>query len=379
MRKSVTSLQVFSLYNLHIFTTVIAFLLGMLVTGSGFSTPLATIVGAFLTILMIYPSYKVGSARPDEFVTEYGGELVGRIPHAFFILYIVMIKLLLSAINLREMADFLLTEYLSGTPHWAIVFIFCVCIGYAVRSGVTVIFRSAQGIFLISALAFLLIPILAMQEIEFDALIALVTHLNIRDLSTGIYLNMGMYGELSFLFVMYPYLKDTKKVYRTFWITALSSIAIIMSHMIPILLTFGKDLTANLTYPDLELIRFIRVGSYIESMDPILIILWLTSIYIKISFLIFTAVLCIAQLTGIKDHKPFTLPVIAFIGVLSTAITKSQPELASFLWHLAPVLAFGELVIPAIYWVMLLIKGKRKHNKPPADQKETADQKSAIS
>lgn len=219
MKKNVTLLQVFSLYNLHIFTTVIAFLLGMLITGSGFSTPIATVLGAFLTILMIYPSYKVGSARPDEFITEYGGELVGRIPHAFFILYIVIIKLLLSAINLREMADFLLTEYLSGTPHWAILFIFCVCIGYAVRSGVTVIFRSAQGIFLISALAFLLIPILAMQEIEFDALIALVTHLNIRDLSTGIYLNMGMYGELSFLFVMYPYLKDTKKVYRTFFIT----------------------------------------------------------------------------------------------------------------------------------------------------------------
>lgn len=378
MKKSVTSLQVFSLYNLHIFTTVIAFLLGMLITGSGFTTPLATLIGAFLTILIIYPSYKVGSSRPDEFITEYGGELVGRIPHIFFILYIVMIKLLLSAINLREMADFLLTEYLSGTPHWAILFIFCICVGYAVRSGVNVIFRSAQGIFLVSAVAFLLIPILAMQEIETDALIALVTNINAKELTTGIFLNMGMFGEISFLFVMYPYLKNTKKIYRTYFATALSAIVIIMSHMIPILLTFGPQLAANLTYPDLELIRFIRVGSYIESLDPILIILWLTSIYIKISFLVFTAVLCIAQLTGIKDHKPLTLPVIAFIGVMSIAFARSQPELADFLWNLAPVLLFGELVIPAIYWIMLLIKGKRKLNAP-AEHKKTADPKSAGS
>ncbi len=369
MQKSVSTTQIFSLFNLHIFTTVIAFLLGMLINGSRFSTPVATIIGAFLALALVYPSYKVASSRPNEFLAEYGGQIIGKGPHTFIILYIVVVKLLLSAMNLRQMSDFLISVYLIDTPSWAVILIFGLCIAYAVRSGITTIFRAAQGIFLVSAVAFLLIPFLAMQEIEKDALIALVTHLNLKDMSNGIAYNLSMFGELAFMFLLYPYLKEPKKVMKTYLFTIITSLVIIMSHLIPVLLTFGAELAPNLMFPDLELIRFIRAGSFIETLDPILIILWLTSIFVKVSFLSSVAVICISQLIGIKDHKPLALPVVAFIGVLSVTIARTQQELAQFLaTNLAPFVLVAEYLFPAIYWVVYLIRSKRQKKKPAETQ-----------
>ncbi|WP_334071467.1 MULTISPECIES: endospore germination permease [Paenibacillus] len=372
MQKNVTSSQIFSLYNLYIFTTVIAFLLGILLEAAGYSTPVGMIVGSFAGLLLVYPAYKTASLRPNEFIVQYGSELVGRLPHLLFILMIIGAQLLLAAVNLRQLSDFLQSVYLIGTPQWALVAIFGICVAYAVHCGLETIFRIAQGIFLISAIAFFIIPFLATQEAKSDMLIALITHLSLEDVGSGSYLMAIMVGELSFLFLVFPYLKSPKKVYRTFLATILSSLVIIFSHAIPVLLAFGPELGGNLTYPDMELIRFIRVGSFIETLDPILIILWLTSIFVKISFIIYTSVHGISQLTGVKDHRPFSIPATAYAAVFSITLARSHIELLRFLLEgLAPVLILTEFFIPWIYWIAGTIRGS-KRNEESADS-ESAD------
>lgn len=365
VRNSVTNLQVFSLYSLYIFTTIIAFLLGLLIEGSKFSTPVATIAGGFLGFLLTYPAYKVGVTRPTEFLGDYGCDLVGKLPHVCFMTYIFVTNLLLAVINLRELSDFLLSEYLLGTPGWAIVIIFMVCVAYAIFCGIETIFEIAQGIFLVSALAFLLIPILAYQELETDMFIALFTHLKAREIGKGMIESTLMFGQMSFLFLMFPYLKTPKKTYRTFFFTTCSIILVVLAHVISVLLTFGPELGANLMYPDMDLVRFVRVGSFIESFDPILIVLFLTSVFVKISFNVFICVLCLSHLTGIKNYRMYTLPIAAFVAVYSLVVIQSQPELFEFFeFEFAVILMIGEFLIPWIYWMMLLIRGGTKKGKP---------------
>lgn len=365
MLKNVTSNQIFSLFSLQMFTTVIAFYSGILIGGSKYSTPVATLVGGLLGLLLIYPAYKVGASRPDEFFVQYGSKLVGRPLHYIFVFYILLIHLFLAALNLRELTDFLVSEYLIGTPGWAVVAIFGTCVAYAVRCGISTIFRTAEGFFLLFAVAFFFIPFIGLQEMEGDMFIALLTHLSARQMWPTIFETMAIFGEMAFLFLLFPYLKSPKKVYRSLiWATGTSLLFILM-HLIPILLTFGSRLGANLMYPDMELVRFVRVGSFIETMDPILIILWLTSIFVKISFIVFTALLCLAQLSGVKDHKTFTLPVIAFVSVFSLSIVRTPPELNQFLTgDCVPLLYIAEFLIPAIYWLMSAIRNKPAERTP---------------
>lgn len=365
MNTKVTNMSVFSLFNLYSFTTIIAFMLGLLVEGSAFSTPAATIAGAIVGCMMVYPAYKVGMSRPGEFLGNYGHELVGRIPHYSFMIYYLLINLIITTIDLRQLSDFLLSEYLIGTPGWAIVTIFMICVAYVVYCGIETIFLVAQGIFLVNALIFLIIPFFAFQEIEMDMFVALATHLQPKAFGYGMLKIILTFGQLGFLFLLFPYLKKPKKTFRTFIFTTCTATVILLAHVISVLLTFGPELTANLMYPAMDLVRFVRVGSFIETFDPILIILFLTSVFVKISFNLFLCVLCLSHITGVKEYRSYALPVSAFIGVYSLVVIQTQPELVGFLEHeFIFILLIAEFLIPWLYWIMLLIRTHMRKAKP---------------
>ncbi|WP_044478825.1 GerAB/ArcD/ProY family transporter [Paenibacillus antibioticophila] len=365
MNTKVTNMSVFSLFNLYSFTTIIAFMLCLLLDGSAFSTPAATIAGAILGCMMAYPAYKVGMSRPGEFLGNYGHELVGKIPHYTFMIYFLIVNLIITTIDLRQLSDFLLAEYLNGTPGWAIVFIFMICLAYVVYCGIETIFLVAQGIFLINALIFLIIPFFAYQELEMEMFNAFVTHLQLKDFSFGMIKIILMFGQLGFLFLLFPYLKKPEKTFRTFVFTACSATVILLAHVISVLLTFGPELAANLMYPAMDLVRFVRVGSFIETFDPILIILFLTSVFVKISFNLFLCVLCLSHITGVKECKSFALPVSAFVGAYSLVVIQTQPELVDFLeYEFIFILVVAEFLIPWLYWIMLLIRTHMRKAKP---------------
>lgn len=358
--QKVNHLQIFAMFNLYIFTVIIAFLMAVYIQNSHFSTPVSVALGGLLSIIFLYPAYKVTASRPNETIIQYGDNIVGKVPHAFFIVWIAIINLLLAAINLRELEDFLIQVYLPGTPLWVVALLFGICVAYGTRSGITTIFTAALGIFFVSALAFIGTPFMVSQAIHPEVLPAFINRLNFKDVSSDVYTSLPIFGEFSFLFLIMPYVKSPTKVYRTIAITVVSSVIIILSHLLPILMILGPDLASNLTYPDLDLVRSLRAGSFIETLDPILIVLWLTSLFIKVSFMLFIAVYCISLLLKLPDHKSLALPFTAFACILSLFLVHSQGEINYLLMEgLPPLLIFTEFVIPIIYWILSAIRFRK--------------------
>lgn len=365
--KKITSLQIFTLYSMSMYTTFAAFIENPLANTSKYSSLLASLIGPLLAWLLIYPALKVSRARPDEFAVEYGHELVGKWLHTFFMILVIFTNMMLGAINIRQMSNFLLTEYLIGTPSWAVLLTFSLAIAYAVYSGVFTIFRAAQGIFLLSALSYFILPFLAAGELQVEMLPAFLTHLEPAQLGNGIFLNIAMFGEISFLFLLMPYIKTPKKAHKTILWAIVLSVFMNLSHLFVVLSAFGPEITANLSYPDLEITTFISTGSFLQTGDPILIILWLTSLFVKICFTVFMTTFCISQLTKVKDHRPFTLSLTAFITILSMIMIRTQTELNDlYSFKLPGLLIVCEILIPIIYWISYLIRSRS--SKPGQQQ-----------
>ncbi|WP_055107874.1 GerAB/ArcD/ProY family transporter [Paenibacillus ihumii] len=362
--QKITHLQIFTMYNIYIFTVIIAFMMGRYIQSSEFTAPVSISAGGLLSILLLYPAYKVTISRPNETIIQYGGDIIGKAPHAVVVVFIAIMNLLLAAINLRELEDFLIQVYLPGTPSWVIAILFGACVAYGTRSGVATIFRASLGFFFISALAIIGTPFMVSQVMHIEVLPALVNRLNLKQMGAGIYDSVIIFGEFAFLFLIMPYIKSPKKSYRTLAITIISSLIIILSHLVPILMIMGPELAANLTYPDLDLVRSLRTGSFIETLDPILIILWLTSLFIKVSFMVFIAIYCISLLLKLPNHKPLALSFTAFACILSILLVRSQIEMNYLLTSgLPPLLIFTEYVIPVIYWMVNGIKSRRSKMK----------------
>ncbi|KGT72727.1 hypothetical protein MA20_48565, partial [Bradyrhizobium japonicum] len=143
--------------------------------------------------------------------------------------------------------------------------------------------------------------------------------------------------------------------------------------LIPTILLFGPDLTANLTYPALELIRYVRTGAFLENLDPLLLVFWLYSMFLKISLFLLIAVLGLTHTFGLKDHKPFSNLMAATMVGLSLYMFQSTAKLVEITSHgETAFLLFSDLV-PALYLLVDWLRSRfrklddQQPSLPPVD------------
>lgn len=365
--QSVTQAQLFKLLALHMFSTMIAFMLGIMIGTSGFNGPLGIFVGSLIGLAVTYASYRLGLRRPGRFFADYGSEIVGKWLHVPLVLFVAFANLMIAITNFWELQDFLIQFYLVDTPAWAISGMCGLCIAYTVRFGVQSVFRAAEGIFWISLCSFLLIPFLVGEHMNGYVSWGILTHANLREAWPAAYYTASVYGEMSYILFIFPYLMNQQKTMRSVTAAGFLSVTVVLLHVIPLLLIFGPDLVSNLNYPDLELLRFTRSGSFLETLDPALIALWLISIFVKLGFIVFIISTLLAQTCKIKDFRPFVFPITAFIAIGSLVVFQSNVQFQSALsGGLLTMFVLSELV-PGLYYVVDSLRAlgsKRKRRRP---------------
>jgi len=148
------------------------------------------------------------------------------------------------------------------------------------------VFRAAEGLFYISMLSFIIIPFLVQTNVEWFMLEGFITHINLQGAWMDAYYMGSIFGEAALIIYIFPYLSKPERTKKTVLLFKTLAIALILIHLVLIILVLGPDLAGNLNYPELEMIRLIQSGSYLETLDPIIIALWLITIFIKLSFLL---------------------------------------------------------------------------------------------
>lgn len=357
-KDKITQLQLFCLFNLFVFTTILAFTMNILISESHYTSVFALVGGGLISSLIIYPSYLLAAKRPDRFFIHYGKQIVGKWLHSILMIFLLIIFIIIAATNLWELADFLTLIYLQGTPSWAVSALFGVCVYYAVRKGIITIFRAAGGIFVLSLISFIAIPLMVRSDMHLGFAAGLITHFEFTSFWDGAFYVMVIFGEMTFILFLYPYIEKPEKTFKTKFGAIITSLIICTSHLIPILLIFGPYMSANFSFPDMELIRYMRAGTFIETVDPIIIVLWLSSLFIKVSFLVYIVVSGIARSFNLQDHKPLSSPVTAFVVIVSIIMVKSAAEFVDFEKTGWFALVFIAELIPILYWIVDLIRFK---------------------
>lgn len=356
--RSITSGQLTKLFALHLFSTMIAFMLSTMVKKSGFNAPLGIAAGALLGLGITYIAYRLGRRRPDDLFVDYGKQIVGKWLHYPLMFYTAMSYLLIAILNFWELQDFLTQFYLINTPPWAIVGLCGCCIAYTVRFGIKSVFRSAEGIFIISMCSFLLIPILVGSDFDWFIAQGVVTHFSLAESWPAAYYTASVYGEMSLVLFLFPYLSEPKRAWRPIVWAILLSAGITLLHVMSLLLTFGVELAASLNFPELELLRFMKSGTFLETLDPALIALWLISIFVKLGLIIFIVALILSRMIGLQSQKPIILPITMFVVVGSLSLFKNSVQFHEVMsGGILTVFLIAEL-IPILYFVVDQIKNR---------------------
>lgn len=359
-QKPITLLQVYMFIAQFLFSTTVGFYLSSLVKIAGFSIWISILAGSMIGIGIIYLSYKLCMRRPERFLAYYGREIIGKWVHYPLMTLVIIFNLFTSALVFRQLIIFLVQNYLLETPYWAIALLFGLCISQGVRSGAATLFRSAQGLFWLSMLSSFSFPLFTSTQMHTEMAIGFLTNFDLSGTWKSTLTITSLFSELTFIIYIFPYVNQEKKMMKPIIWGVISGALITLVNVVSSILLFGTELTGNLSYPALEIIRFIRGSAFFENMDPLFIVFWLYSMFFKISMFLLTSVMGLAQMLGLKDHKPFAYTMTAAMIFIALYMNANSAQLSDLTTHAAPAASLFPSFVPVIYLIVDSIRSRRK-------------------
>lgn len=356
----ITPMQVYMFFSQFLFSSIIGFFVSPLLRNAHFTAWLSVIAGAAIGLIIAYLTYRLSIKRPNLLFWQYGADIVGKWIHYPMCLLVVFVTLFASAFILRQLTDFMVQIYLPDTPNWAVAAVFGFCVARGVRSGITTIFRSAQGLFFFSILTVAIFPLFVVPEIRTDMAVALITNFDWRGTWNGAMMVAAIFGEMAFIAYFFAYFAHQHRLKKSLFWATVTAVIVILADVFATILLFGPKLGANLTYPILELIRYIRTGAFLENLDPLLLVFWLYSMFLKISFLLLTSVTGLTYTLGLKDHKPFSYMMSAAAIFLSLDMFESTANLERITRHAESAFLLFVDLVPVLYLLVDSLRSIRK-------------------
>jgi len=355
--------QIIHFLILFFFSTFVGFSSVQIVKMTQYDSLIVICIGGLSAVAQAFIGIKLANRRPDQFIATYGKEIFPYWVHLLLMGAMFFFCFHGSAFMLREYEDFIIQVYLPETPNWAIGILFGGTVAIMARLGIVTLFRSAQGLFFITILAILLNTVFVGRELRWERSIAFITNHDFQGILQGSYFISPFFCEIVLFIFIFPYIMDKEKTRRSFFWAIFFSVSLIIIYIGFLLLLFGPNLTAHLAFPILEMVRFIKIAEFIENLDPLLIAVWSTMVYIKISFFFYLAVQILAQLLQLKDYRPLTFSLAAVVVSMSVTMAENFANLVDVYEHSWPTFALCVESIPLLYLLMDTIKNYIKKKK----------------
>lgn len=275
--------------------------------------------------------------------------------------------------GLGDLRDLIPTTILPTTPSWIILGVFVSVIAYALFCGIETIGRLGE----VWLPILLLLLILELILIISSEIIHVKAVLPLAGQGWGKILNsvwpLGItqtFGETIGLAMIWPLVKQSEKIRKTTIVASLLvGFLISLLDMIAIMV-LGESTFSRSIYPLYVLIQQINIANFLQNLDALGVMYFLTTSFFKISIHLFTAIYAIQKLTQVKNSRVFILPVVSialYLGLkmASSVIDHIETGLKILPYNLWVPLFF---VLPGILFIVAWIR--QKIEKKPKVHKE---------
>ncbi|MBZ5750652.1 GerAB/ArcD/ProY family transporter [Metabacillus rhizolycopersici] len=325
---------------------------------------IAAILTTLITLFFVLLFNQLATLYPSMTYVEYNekivGKWIGKMTALIYLFYVYHI----TCGQVRDMADFFTSQVLVETPIQMIIIIFVITSLIGVRLGLEVICRSAVIFFpwiiaLLFLLFFFLIPEVKLENIQ------PIYGEGIKPIIKASYGSLGNPLQLALFLMIIPYVTDKTEMKKAFYKGQLIGGTSIIIITIFSILVLGFGITAIQLYPTFTLAKKISIGNFLDRIEIILTIVWILSLYFKMTIGFYGLSLGLAQVLGLKSYKILTYPLAFLIITFSTFMHPNSVHLHNFLKN---TLTPYSLTICLFFPLLLLVIGKirKKHSASTA-------------
>ncbi|MGG3800577.1 GerAB/ArcD/ProY family transporter [Metabacillus fastidiosus] len=321
-QQKISATQLSVIIILYIVGTSILLAPSLLVSFAKQDAWISAIIGVGVGLFFILPLYNgLGKLYPNMTLVEYSEEILGKwfgkTVSFFFFIYLMI----LCALVLRNIGDFMATQILSETPPLAVYIFFISIVIMGARLGLEPMARAAEIFipFVILLSFFFMIFISPQAKIE-----------NIQPmLGNGIIPVLKASGpfivfpflELIVFLMIFPSLNRSQDFKKASSIGILIGGTIIVITITLSILVLGSDITESQIYPTYSLAKKINIGDFLTRIEVIIATIWFFSIYIKLTVCFYGAALSLSQVLNLKEYRTLTYPLGIILIILSIIIS----------------------------------------------------------
>ncbi|QYR21816.1 spore germination protein [Paenibacillus sp. sptzw28] len=326
---------------------------------------ISIIVAGLIVLFVTFLVTKTTLLYPDQTLIEFCQTILGKWPGKVVVVVYLVQWYTILPIVLRQFNDVIHIMILPATPKWAVMLIMVILIAYAANSG---------GIVTIARCSEILGPLIILMIIV--SLLGILNTIDLRNL-LPVYADSGIKGIVkgalppaSYLGHSVEYLMLASFLYHprkgapyAYWGVITASFFVMLS-MLMATATVGINLAPKMWYPFFEMSRKISLFGFIENFDPLLIVIWVASVFIKLALYLFITSYGTAQFLHIKNWRVlvwFVSPVVLAFSFFPKNVVEATSNYLLNYW--IPV-AFPVNMIGLP--LLLLIVGTIKRRKTQA-------------
>ncbi|MGN8770568.1 GerAB/ArcD/ProY family transporter [Paenibacillus barengoltzii] len=272
------------------------------------------------------------------------------------ILFILLFPYLILILTLRNLSDFITISIMPLTPPYVVLMLMLVVVVYSVWSGVPTIGRSAELLFFLLPVIFLLVGLSLLYGIHWTNLAPILEYGWKPVLRGSFSLLAFPYLEtIGFLFLV-PELPKSKNWSKAVWIGSAISGTMYLLMMVLTIATLSEGVMANLTFASYFVARTIEIGDFFQRFEVVITVFWYISIFFRLVMLLHISVQGLGEAFGLKNKNTLFLPLV-FLGIVASGIIwPNFAYLIDFMkvWPLYAMI-FG-IAFPVCLWIMGKVK-----------------------
>ncbi|MBD0381047.1 GerAB/ArcD/ProY family transporter [Paenibacillus sedimenti] len=320
------------------------------------------LVAGGIALLITLLVTKVAPLYPGQDLIRFSQAIMGKwfggmIVVIYFVQWYTIIPIVL-----RQFSDLVQIMLLQETPKLPVILIMVVLITYATYSGgIEGIARCSEVLGPIILLMVILVMVASIKDLDAKNLLPVFVDSGMM----GIF--MGAAGPASYLGHAVEYLmlasflnQPQKGAPYAYWAVATASFFTLVAGAMAVA-TVGVNLTPKMWYPFFEMSRKISLFGFLENFDAIAIVIWVASVFIKLSIYMFVTCYGTAEFLQVKNWKNmvwFVAPVVTVFALFPKNVSQATGSYLLNYW--VPVaLPVNMLGLP----LLLLIVGKLKQKK----------------
>jgi spore germination protein KB len=322
---------------------------------------MAIILGVGIQMLIIWLYLAIAQQMKGKSMIAYFQHLFGRTLGSIFIfLYLIAVPFLNSTTVLRSFGDFMTTSIMPETPIHVFYLFLLIPIYFVIRSGISVIGRTAELFFFAFVLIFVTVCLTLIPSVNPHYLLPLlengwkpVVHSTTQFLAYP-------FLEGFFLLFLLPYYQQQDKLKRIFITSTLLTGFLFLVMMVSVITVLSPGAIKHLTYPSYFVVRTLSIADFIERFEIPVTVFWHITIFYRLTLFLYITIDGLRELFKLKDNRSILIPIFLITITLSNWIWPNyttQLEMLSS-WYLYMIII--GILIPVLLLIIGMVRPTTK-------------------